>query len=129
MTRFQRAATTASLLAELSHVFCCGLPILVAVLSAGSQIGFGGAFLAFHGLIHDYEVVILAASGALLAFGLSLHYVSYQIDCRSTGCAHGDCEPKKFRVGWIFTIAVGIYAANLAFYVIAGHGIEPLRFS
>lgn len=128
MTIFQRAATTASLLAELSHVFCCGLPIFVAVMSTGSQIGFGGAFLAFHGVIHDYEVQILIASGLLLAFGLGLHYVSHQINCRATGCAHSDCEPKKFRVGWIFTIALVLFGANLAFYFISGHGFEPPRF-
>ena len=69
------------------------------------------------------------ASGAVLAVGLALHYVSYQINCRASGCAHDDCEPKKFRVGWIFTIAVALFAANLAFYVLSGHAVEPMRFS
>ena len=127
--RIQRAATTASLVAELSHIFCCGLPIFVAVVSAGSQIGLGGSFLAFHAIMHDYEVPILIGSGLLLAFGLLLHYISFRINCRATGCAHSDCTPMKFRVGWIFTIAIVLYAANLAFYVLSGHGVEPPRFS
>jgi hypothetical protein len=130
MTKFKSAATTVSLLAELSHIFCCGLPIFVAVLSAGSQIGVGG-LAAFHGVMHDYERLILAGSGALLTLGLVLHYISYQIDCRTIACgdAHGDCAPKKFRVGWIFSVAVVLYAANLAFYFLSGHGAEPHRFS
>ena len=131
MTKFQKAATTVSLLAELSHIFCCGLPIVIAVMSAGSQVGLGGGFLAFHTLIHDYEYQILVGSGLLLAVGLLLHYVSYQIDCRTTGCGHvhDDCGPKKFRVGWIFSIAIALYAANLTFYVLSGHGAAPISFS
>ncbi len=128
MARLKSTATAVSLLAELSHVFCCGLPIFVAVMSAGSQVGFGGAFLIFHSLIHAYEVQILVGSGLLLAVGLGLHYFSFWLDCRRTGCSHDDCEPKKFGVGWIFTIALMLYGANLAFYVISGHGYEPPRF-
>ena len=97
-------------------------------MSAGSQIGFGGAFLVFHKFVHAYELHILLGSGLLLAFGFGLHFVSYLIDCRATGCAHDDCEPKKFRVGWIFTIALLLYIANLAFYFISGHGYVPPRF-
>lgn len=127
MTRYQRAASTVSLLAELSHVFCCGLPILVAVMTTGTQIGLGGFFLSYHGLIHDYERLILIGSGVLLALGLALHYVSYQISCRAV-CEHGPCETQKFRVGWIFTIALTLYVANLIFYFASGHGTELPRF-
>ena len=129
MTRIQSAAGAVSLLAELSHIFCCGLPIFVAVMSAGSQIGLGGGFIAFHGLIHNYEVMILIGSGLLLALGLALHYVSYRINCRTTGCAHDDCEPVKFRVGWIFAIALVLYGANIAFFILSGHGSAPPRFT
>ena len=129
MTRIQSTAAAVSLLAELSHIFCCGLPVLVAVLSVGSQIGLGGGFLAFHALVHNYEVMILAGSGLLLALGLALHYVSFRINCRATGCAHDDCEPVKFRVGWIFAIALVLYCANIAFFVLSGHGAEPPRFT
>lgn len=129
MINFQRVATTASLMAELSHIFCCGLPIFVAIMSAGSQIGLGGGFLVFHAIIHDYEIPILIGSGMLLAVGLLLHYISFRINCRTVGCAHSDCEPVKFRVGWIFTIAIALYALNLALYIYSGHGVEPPRFN
>lgn len=128
MDRLKSTATTVSLLAELSHIFCCGLPIFIAVMSAGSQVGFGGAFFVFHRFIHDFELQMLVGSGLLLAFGFSLHYFSYWMDCRSTGCTHGACEPKKFQVGWIFTIALLIYVANISFYFLSGHGALPPRF-
>ena len=128
MIRLKSTATTFSLLAELSHIFCCGLPIFIAVMSAGSQIGFGGAFIAFHSIIHDFELQILIGSGLLLDVGFGLHVFSYWMDCRSTGCSHDACEPKKFRVGWIFTIALLLYVANISFYFISGHGYTPPRF-
>ena len=123
-----RATAAAVVIAELSHVFCCGLPIVVAVMSTGSQIGMGGAFLAFHALVHDYEKAILAASGAMLGVGFLLHYVSFHLDCRATECSQSDCAPQRFRVGWIFIIAVALYAGNLAFYFISGHGSVPPPF-
>ena len=122
--KLQSISTGALLFAELSHVFCCGLPIFIAVMSAGSQVGFGGVFATFHDLIHNYEHVILIASGLLLALGLGLHYISFQINCRTVGCksVHSDCTPQKFRSGWIYTIALALYAVNLAFYILSGHG-------
>ena len=121
--KVQRITTTAVVVAELSHILCCGLPIFVAVLSAATQVGVGGGFAAFHELIHDHEFELLMGSGALLLFGLIVHYVSHQLNCRTTGCesVHGDCAPKKYRVGWIFMIAVVLYIANLTFYILSGH--------
>jgi len=128
--KVQQISTTAIMLAEFSHIACCGLPIFVAIMSAGSQVGLGGAFTLFHEHIHHYELVILAGSGLLLALGLGLHYASYQINCRTTGCegSHGDCAPKKFRVGWVFTIALVLYAVNLTVYIFSGHGVHHERF-
>jgi len=124
--KVQRISTGAVLFAELSHIFCCGLPIFVAVMSAGSQVGLGGFFALFHEIIHHHERTILLVSGLLLALGLILHYVSFQINCRTTGCAdvHSDCAPQKFRVGWVFAIAIALYVINLTFYVLSGHGFD-----
>ncbi|MEO1609941.1 MAG: hypothetical protein AAFR90_11510 [Pseudomonadota bacterium] len=128
--KVQSISTKAVLVAELSHILCCGLPIFIAIMSVGSQAGLGSVFITFHGLIHEYERFILGGSGLLIVFGLLSHYVSYQINCQTTGCkgVHEDCAPKKFRVGWIFTIAVVLYIANITFYVFSGHGAEMHRF-
>ncbi|MEM8971411.1 MAG: hypothetical protein AAGD43_05015 [Pseudomonadota bacterium] len=128
MARLKSTATTVSLLAELSHIFCCGLPIFIAVMSAGSQIGFGGAFVVFHRFIHDYELHILIGSGLLLAFGFGLHIFSHWMECHSPEHNHHKSKPKRFRIGWIFSIALILYVANLSFYFISGHGYAPPRF-
>ncbi|MGI9523344.1 MAG: hypothetical protein ACR2PG_17060 [Hyphomicrobiaceae bacterium] len=129
MARLKWTTTTVSLLAEMSHILCCGLPIFVAVMSAGGQIGFGGAFLVFHSWMHAYELQILIGSGIILAFGFGLHVLSFWFDSHATSCEHDNREPKKFRAGWIFTIALLLYAANLTFYFVSGHGSEPPRFN
>ena len=127
MNRLKRTTTAVSLLAELSHIFCCGLPVFFAVMSAGSQIGIGGAFLAFHSLMHDYERMILIGSGVFLALGLGLHFLSFLIDHRANVGNVGNTEP--FRMGWILALALVLYAANIAFYFVSGHGYEPPRFN
>jgi len=126
----QNITTTAIVIAELSHILCCGLPIFIGIMSVGTQVGLGGAFLTFHSFIHHYELIVLMGSGLLLTFGLLLHYISYQINCKETGCAgrHDDCAPKKFRVSWIFIVAVALYFANVTFYFVSGHGSEMHRF-
>ncbi len=122
MTKLRRTANFVSLAAELSHVFCCGIPMLVAILSAGTQLGLGGGFLFLHDILHGYEVPIFVGSGLLLLVGFGLHYLSFFLDCRETGCVHSDCSPKKFKVGWIFSVALVLFAANLAFYLLSNHG-------
>ena len=42
----QHITTTAILAAELSHILCCGLPILIAIMSVGTQAGLRGVFRA-----------------------------------------------------------------------------------
>jgi len=129
MISVKKTAAAFSIVAELAHIFCCGLPVLVAVLSAGGQLGLGGIFLTYHGQIHAYEVHILVGSGILLAIGLALHFISHRIDCRSTDGNHGDCRSKKFRVGGIFSIALLLFVANIVFYFVSGHWNEPPRFN
>jgi|GEM_PF-4014507 len=129
MISLKKTAAAFSVLAELGHVFCCGLPVLIAVLSAGGQIGLGGIFLSYHDQIHAYESRILIGSGLLLALGLALHFVSHRIDCRSKGGDHDDCRPAKFRIGWLFSIALCLFVGNVAFYLYSGHWNEPPRFN
>ncbi len=122
MSKLQRTATFFSLVAELSHIFCCGIPMLVAVLSTIMQIGLGGSFLFLHDLLHNYEIPIFIGSGLMLLLGLGLHYLSFYLDCRSTGCEHADCTPKKFRVGRVFIFAATLFAVNLTFFLLAHYG-------
>jgi len=129
MISFKKTAAAFSVVAELAHIFCCGLPVLIAVMSAGGQLGLGGIFLTYHGRIHEYEIHILVGSGLLLAIGLALHFISHRIDCQSADRGHEDCRSTKFRVGGIFSIALILFVANVVFYLVSGHWNEPPRFN
>jgi hypothetical protein len=120
---FNRAATGLSVMAELTHVFCCGIPLTVAALSLGTV---GGAFTslhAFHDVMHIYEVRILLGSGLILALSGALQYLSFRLDCRQTGCHHGDCSPKKFRASLLFKLATLAYGLNLLLFMLLDHSL------
>lgn len=106
-------------LAELAHIFCCLLPVSIAVMSVGGQIGLGGMFLTYHDVIHSYEIPILVGSGLVLAIGLALHYVSHRIEHPST----------RYRPSKLMTLAIILFAANVTFYISSGHWFEPPRFN
>lgn len=110
---------------EISHFFCCGLPILFSILSLLSSAGLVATMPAglehIHHLTHDYEVSIIMISGVILAMGWGLHYIAYRIDCRTTGCAHAPCAPKKRRSGKVLMIATILFALNLIGYFALHH--------
>jgi hypothetical protein len=112
-----------SVMAEATHIFCCGIPITVAALSLG---GAGGAFAflhAFHDVMHDYEVPVLLGSAFLLALSGALQYVSFRLDCRRTGCRHGDCTPRKFRASLLLKLALVVYGINLLLFFLLNHNL------
>ncbi len=116
-------------MAELSHVFCCGLPMLAAIMSAGSQVGLSGSFVAFHHFTHAYEVPILIGSGLLLLTAFLLQVISYRVECNQAICQHGDCTPRKFRVSWIFVVALALFVVNVSVFYWSGHGVVAPRFN
>jgi hypothetical protein len=110
---------------EISHIFCCGLPMVFSVMSLLSGLGFitfmpsGLYFL--HEAMHAYEIPMIIMSAVILMMGWTLHYVAYRLDCRSTGCVHGPCAPKKKRSGKVLCIATGLFMLNIAGYFLL-HG-------
>lgn len=110
---------------EISHFFCCGLPIVFSILSLLSSAGLTAAMPLgleeLHHAMHDYEIPMIMVSSAILVMGWALHYVAYRIDCRSTGCAHGPCAPKKKRSGKVLIIATILFALNLLGYITLHH--------
>lgn len=117
MQRIQTFIHWTSILTQVSHVFCCGLPILFSVLSLVSGLGIMAAMpsslVAFHEVMHDYEMPLLIMAGAILTMGWGLHYISWRIDCRSTGCVHEPCAPKKARSSKILILATILFVVNL----------------
>ncbi len=120
MQKLQTFINWAAVSSEISHVFCCALPTLFSVLALLSGMGIIGAVPTqvtfLHDIIHGYEVPIIIASGVILFIGWALYYVGYRIDCRSTGCAHEPCTPKKKRSAKILLIATVLFVVNVSVY-------------
>ena len=120
MQRIQTVINWFCLTSEISHFFCCGLPIIFSILSLLSTAGLTAAMPSglehIHHLTHDYEVPMIIGSAVILAMGWGLHYIAYLIDCRTTGCVHVPCAPKKKRSGKVLIIATMLFSFNLIAY-------------
>lgn len=120
MQKIQNFIYWACVGSEISHIFCCGLPMVFSVMSLASGLGLMAAMPAslefLHHAIHDYEIPMIMMSGLVILMGWALHYVAYRIDCRSTGCAHGPCAPKKKRSSKVLMVATGLFIFNVSGY-------------
>jgi len=117
MQRISKLANHLALFTALSHILCCGLPLLASILSIGAVTGSAFGVASLHDKMHAYELHILIFSGAMLVFsGVSL-LIARRIDCvKDGGCSHQPCAPKKNLSFKIFLVACFIFILNLAFY-------------
>lgn len=120
MQRFQGIINFVAISSEVTHFFCCGIPILFSLFSLIISLGLSASMPlgleSAHHIMHDYERSMIAVSAAILIVGWALHYVAYRIDCRSTGCSHEPCAPKKKRSGKILIIATILFVINVGSY-------------
>jgi hypothetical protein len=125
MQRIQRFIDWASVLSQISHIFCCGLPVLFSVLSLLSSLGFlvvmPSGLMSIHDIMHDYEMPMMITAGVIVLFGWVLHYISWRIDCLKTGCEHEPCGTKKKRSSKLLAFATFLFLVNLSGYLYLGH--------
>ncbi len=125
MQRFQGIINWFCLTSEISHFFCCGLPVLFSVLSLLASAGLTAAMPvgleSLHETMHIYEVPMIVISAIILFLGWTLHYIAYLMDCRTTGCAHEPCAPKKKKSGKVLIIATFLFMLNLTAYILLHH--------
>ena len=116
------------LLSECSHLFCCLLPSLFSILSLLSSIGLivsvPPSLEFIHELIHNWEVPIIIGSAVILLFAWALLYISFKMDCHSTGCTHEPCEPRKFKSSYMLKIATTLYIINVSVYYVFHYRLE-----
>jgi hypothetical protein len=117
MYRFQTFTNWTAAVTQLGHLFCCGLPALFSILSLLSSFGviisMPSEMHHFHHLVHDYELPLIMFAGTITALGWMLHYFSWKIDCRTTGCVHEPCGPKKKRFSKILIFSTILFSINL----------------
>ena len=118
--RVQKPLLVALLATEISHIFCCALPTLFSLMSLAAGLGLVAAMPpgleALHAALHDWEIPLIVLSGAVVTFGWILHELSRRIDCRSTGCVHESCSPRKARAHMVLKIASGLFLLNVSVF-------------
>ncbi len=105
---------------ELSHVFCCVLPMLVTVFTVIVNAGLLTATPVFltqiHDVIHDYEMPIILFSGLMMFVSWAVHLASHQAESDATGCGHSSCVSKQNKNLRILQIATLLFFMNLVIY-------------
>ncbi len=119
-TKIQKSLTVAVIASEGMHIFCCVFPTLFSLLGLLAGFGMIAALppfmIAFHEIMHDWEVPMIAASGFILMLAWAVVWYSNKIDCHSSGCAHGECSPRKVRAHTILKIATFLFVVNVIVY-------------
>ena len=106
----------------LMHVFCCGIPFVMSLVSLAASLGLSGVGAFDIPWIHQYETAILWVSGSMLAMTGLLQWIAERRNCVSDGgCHHEPCDSKKLTARQIYYIAVGIYLANLLLIQLTHH--------
>ncbi|MGB1077074.1 MAG: hypothetical protein ACPG05_02110 [Bdellovibrionales bacterium] len=126
MDRINTHLGWAVMLSQLTHVFCCGLPVVFSVLSLLSGFGLLGMMPEsteiVHEILHSWEMPILLGSGGVLALGWLLHAYARRLDCtKMSSCSHEPCAPKKRKSSYIMIGATVLFAINLFVFVVLEH--------
>ena len=121
-SKMQKSLVWAVILSESMHLFCCVLPTIVSVMGLlaglGVVVALPSGILALHDFLHDWEMPMIAFSGGILAVGWAVVRYSDRMDCHSTGCAHGACDPRKSRAHLVLKIATALFFFNVMVYTL-----------
>ncbi len=126
MQKIQKFIHWACVTSEISHIFCCGLPMVFSLMSLLSGLGLVATTMpvglaSLHEVLHVYEIPMIVGSVVILIMGWGLHYIAWRMDCHNTGCVHEPCGPKKKRSGKVLMIATGLFLLNVTGYILL-HG-------
>ncbi|MDD4555858.1 MAG: hypothetical protein PHE89_00825 [Alphaproteobacteria bacterium] len=95
------------------HIFCCGIPACLAILSAF------GIYVQMPFLEHDHngmaEIIMFVVSGLFLLFSFYIYFKHNHCTCNH---AHGSHDKWSRR---ILAIATGLYLFGIYTHFIAGH--------
>ena len=128
--RVSHALGWVAFLSVFGHVFCCGLPLVLGIVSLLTGFGMFSVALPMldhiHALFWDFEVPAMVFSAIMLAIGWGVQIHARTIDCHDTGCVHEPCGGKKRRTATLLWMATVIFAFNLvAFTVFQQHVHYP----
>lgn len=117
MEKLRRHIGWLVLASELSHLFCCILPTLAAVLSLAVGVGLlPTAFTALHDIIHGYEIPVIIFSAIMLLLGWGAYSMAVNTDCHALGHDEHKCHKTTDRSKVFLVIGTVLFAANLVIY-------------
>lgn len=76
---------------SLMHIFCCGIPLLVSLVSLGTSMGIASSSAFEFPIFEEFEAVeteVLIFSGIILAISILLKLLPQKNEC---------CEKKKLK--------------------------------
>lgn len=119
-TTIRKGTTVISVLSILPHIFCCGIPAVMAIISLGTTVGLAGVLATnpFYKFVdHYHEILICIAITSVFISGI-LNFVAYRIDCHTAAshCHHGDCSPKKRSSFKIFLFSLALLCLDLSWF-------------
>lgn len=122
-TKLRQKTFWISIFSVLPHIFCCGIPAMVALISLGTTVGLAGALAAnpLYNFVDTYhEILITVAVLAVVLSGFA-NFIAWRIDCRNAAhstCAHDSCAPKKNSSLKIFVISCVLLVLDLAWFAV-----------
>ncbi len=119
--KIQKWMSSAIILSEASHVFCCVLPTVFSVVSMLAGLGMIGAMpywlQSVHDVMHKWELPMIGLAGTVIVLGWALHWISLKLDSHHEHCHHGGCTPKrKSGANLILKAATLLFVVNLGVY-------------
>lgn len=109
-----------SALSILPHIFCCGIPVAMALISLGTTIGLAGVLASnpLYRFVDEYHTVLLGVAITSVVLSGILNFIAWRIDCHEAAshCHHGDCAPKKRGSFKIFLFSLALLCFDIAWF-------------
>lgn len=124
----RRATFALSALSILPHIFCCGIPAVMAIISLGTTVGLG-AILAtnpFYQFVDSYHSILITLAVASVMFSGLMNLIAWRIDCRTaatSSCHHDDCTPRKTHSLKLFLLSCALLMLDLAWFATETFGL------
>ncbi len=96
------------------HLFCCGIPLVMSVLSLAASTGLILPEIVESDTLHHYEEYLVIFSGTLLVLTGVLQWIAARYNCVDDGdCSHEPCDRKKITARQIYAVSCGLFLINL----------------
>ena len=127
MEKLRRNIVWLVIASEVSHLFCCVLPTLAAVLSVAVGVGLLPlGFTLLHDIIHGYEIPIIIFSAVMLGLGWWAYWLARRTDCHALGHDEHACHKTTDRSKVYLLIGSALFVMNIAIYFALHFSLDQL---